>query len=345
MDRVVEAFRRQGEACAALGSPPWARLCSVAADDVAGGGTVARVVEGWSGGDPMDQALPLRVLGTAHRLALLGKAPVLAGHLPSCDGSPGDGLEEAFLATVDAHVDEFRVDTERPVQTNEVGRSAVLRAGLGVVVDEFGPSLRLLEIGASAGLNLRLDQFGYRLGDLDLPGGPPVPVPAWTGPSPPGAPIEVVERAGCDVHPIDVTTAEGAARAESFVWPDMTWRFDRMAAAVEVARSVPADLVAAPALEWLTDRLHAEPDATTVLMHSVMWQYVPVDEQAAIERLVAERGREATAGAPMAHLRFEPVLESDRRWRFEVRLTTWPGGEDRVLGGAHPHAEWVRWGD
>lgn len=345
MDRIVASFRRQGEACAALGSPLWARLCAVAADDAEDGGAVARAVEAWSGGDPMEQALPLRVLGTAHRLALLGRAPDLADHLPSCGGEPGSRLEGAFLATVAGHLPEFRRDTLRPVQTNEVGRSAVLRAGLGVIAEEMGLPIRLFEIGAAAGLNLRLDRFGYRLGGLEVPGGPPVLAPEWTGPRPPAAPVAVAERTGCDLHPIDVATAEGAARAESFVWPDMTWRFDRMAAAVEIARAVPAELVAARAIDWLDERLHAEPGTVTVLMHSVMWQYMPPTEQVAIEHLLAARGHDSTAEAPIAHLRFEPVLESDRRWRFELRLTTWPGGEERVLARAHPHAEWVRWLD
>lgn len=157
------------------------------------------------------------------------------------------------------------------------------------------------------------------------------------------APLTVVERRGCDRFPIDVTTPEGAARAESFVWPDMLWRFRRMADAVDVAAGVPVDIDEQPAGEWLVEHLVPATGTMTVLMHSVMWQYVPPEEQASIEELLVERGKWATADASLAHLRFEPVFESDRSWRFELRLTTWPGGDERLLGRAHPHGEWVRW--
>lgn len=297
MDRtagLVSAFRRQGEACGALGSPIYRTLCGAAADDLERGGPVAAVMAAWDGlGDPMQLALPLRVLGTGHRLALLGEAPDLAGHLPSCEGSPGAGLAEAFLALVADRSTEFRNDLARPVQTNEVGRAAVLRAGLGALVAGADRPVRLLEMGAAAGLNLRLEHFSYRLGDTVLAGDGPHLEPDWTGPSPSMAPLTVVERRGCDRFPIDVTTREGAARAESFVWPDMLWRFRRMAEAVDVAAGVPVDIDEQPAGEWLVEHLVPATGTVTVLMHSVMWQYVSPEEQASIEELLVERG-----GAP-----------------------------------------------
>jgi hypothetical protein len=341
---LAEAFRRQGEACAALGSPIYAELCEVAGADLEAGGPVAEVMATWGGvGDPMELALPLRLLGTAHRLALLGRAPDLAAHYPACGGSPGRGLGSTFLDLVRAEPGAVITDLGRPVQTNEVGRSAVLRPGLGEVAAEHPMPMRLLEIGSSAGLNLRLDHFSYRLGGVELGGDGPLLEPEWTGDDPPSVGLDITERAGCDPYAIDVTTADGAARAESFVWPDMTWRFERMAAAIDVARRVPARLDRRPAGEWLADHLHPTPATVTVLMHSVMWQYVPVDEQREIEALIEARGAGASGSAPIAHLWFEPRFLGTDHWRFEVGLRTWPGGEHRTLARAHPHGEWVRW--
>lgn len=28
---------------------------------------------------------------------------------------------------------------------------------------------------------------------------------------------------------------------------------------------------------------------------------------------------------------------------LELRLTMWPGGEDRILADVHPHGAWVTW--
>ncbi len=48
-----------------------------------------------------------------------------------------------------------------PVQTNEVARCAALRPGFLAVAAETAMPLRLLEVGASAGLSLRWDHYRY----------------------------------------------------------------------------------------------------------------------------------------------------------------------------------------
>ncbi len=75
-------------------------------------------------------------------------------------------------------------------------------------------------------------------------------------------------------------------------------------------------------------------------MHSVVWQYIAADEQAAITAQMHEAGAQATAQSPLAWLRFEPPKPD---LRVELRCTTWPGGHDERLAEAHPHGAWVRW--
>jgi hypothetical protein len=75
-------------------------------------------------------------------------------------------------------------------------------------------------------------------------------------------------------------------------------------------------------------------------MHSIMWQYMPADTQTRVRSLIEAASRHATASAPLAWLRLEPP---DARSRPELRLTTWPGGEDQRLAYAHPHGTTVDW--
>lgn len=343
IDAIADAFRFQSDACGRLGSPLSARLCDTGLADIEAGGPLAGIVSHWDPDlDPKKNVVALRLLGTAHRLVLLGQAPDLARHYPSAGGAPGAGMEADFLALVSERADAFIAGLGEQVQTNEVGRAAVLFPGLSMAAATTGLPVRLLEIGTAAGLNLRLDHFGYDLGGVVLDGSPML-VPEWNGAAPSLVAPDIVERRGCDLEPIDVVTEAGAARAESFVWPDMTERFERMAAAVAVARKVPARLDAVPAGEWLDELFTPADGALTVLQHSVMWQYLPGPDKAAIEALVDERGARSTVSAPLAQLAFEPRFREDGSWTFELTLRMWPGGRRRRLATAHPHGAWVRW--
>src|SRR4051794_9556890 len=216
---IVSLFRGQAGWCRRLGSPIYGHLLEKAADDLEAGGPVWRVVEPYVD-RPFNFTHPLRLLGETHRLALAGDAPELAAHYPSTGGD-GDS-DAAWDAFIDL-VDERDIKLEHAVQTNEVGRSAALLGGFLIVAEQTGLGLRCLELGASAGLNLRWDRFRYEdddwaFGDSASPaqipceysgGRPPLPSPVW-----------VVERAGCDPTPIDPTTDDGSLTLQSFVWPE-----------------------------------------------------------------------------------------------------------------------------
>jgi hypothetical protein len=234
------------------------------------------------------------------------------------------------------------------VQTNEVGRSAVLYGGLLVVAAETRKPLRLLEVGASGGLNLRVDRFRYEVGGKILgdAASPVRLVEPWQGrpPAPLSSDVQIVERRGCDPEPIDPGTTEGRLTLMSYVWPDQTERFERLRAAFEVADRVPATVDRAGVGTWLHPKLaRRTPGVTTVVWHSVVWQYVPDDERAAMTQALAEAAAAATPDAPLAHLRAEPRRQSDRQIRFELRLTLWPGGEERLLAFAQGHGPPVEW--
>jgi hypothetical protein len=75
-----------------------------------------------------------------------------------------------------------------------------------------------------------------------------------------------------------------------------------------------------------------------LLWHSVMWQYLTADDQAAADEAIVALGKQAGDDAPFAHLFLEPTRRTpDSTHEFLVVLTLWPGGERRVLGGAAPH--------
>ena len=344
-DRLLESLRLQGRACAALGSPMYGELLHRVVADVGAGGVFADVLAGYERA-PGRLAVPLRLLGGLHRLALDGRAPGLRRWYPSTGGTwAADGAWPQISSTAAEHTSALRAALHQPPQTNEVGRAAALIGGLLALVSEFPLPIRLFEIGSSAGLNLRADhyRYGYAGGGWGPADSPVTVEGAWQGKLPPGNAVTIVQREGYDIAPVDATTAAGEVTLLSYVWPDMTARLDRLRGAIEIARRVPAAVQRRAAVDAVAG-LRLTEGTLTVLWHSVVWQYLSADEQAAVRAGIDALAAQADARSPFAHLLFEP----QRRFRgdpvaFLLRARTWPGGVDRVLAECGPHGPPVVW--
>lgn len=343
-------LRRQSAACADLGSSMYEALLAFAADDYAARGVVADVFDGWTL-EPGPAALALRLLGTVHRLALTGQAPELARFYPSVAGDEAEPFDPglawaAFRDVVAARLDEVRAGLDSPPQTNEIGRSALLIGGLLVLRSRIDLPARLVEIGASAGLNLRPDLVRVEGTHAAVgPWGSPVTLyDPWHGSLPPvHLSVEIVERLGSDLDPVDVSTAAGRLRLVSYVWPDQLGRVSRLRGAFDLAAAVPVAVTREGAVATVS-ALKPAPGAVTVIWHSVMEQYLPPPEQAALESAFDALGAAATAEAPVARLAFEATkFPSPAGVLFGLKLTTWPGGETTYLASAHPHGDTVTW--
>ncbi|MCB1270568.1 MAG: DUF2332 domain-containing protein [Microthrixaceae bacterium] len=366
-DEWARRFTQQAASCRELGSALYARLLELVAAEIHAGTATWDLLRR-SGHLRFGQAAPLRLLGAAHRLALTGGAPDWAEVLPSCGGSV-PASDEALLVSwrtlVDLHTEALGAGLEREVQTNEVARAPALALA---VAEARMRETRLVELGCSAGLNLRLDHFEMDLGGVVLgTSGSAVQLRpemrrGLGGLRHSGLVLPVVsERVGIDPHPVDPTNPEGAATIRSFIWPDQLDRLERIDAAIGIARSHPAELLrcgtgvgpgtgdgGAPGAESGTSE---PPDAAAVLdsvldrggpavvMHSIVWQYVPPETRWAITRTIEEHGESASATAPLVWVRFEPD-QWDRR-RAAVWVRSFPSGSDRLAAHVDYHGRWV----
>ncbi|GAA3393230.1 DUF2332 domain-containing protein [Cryptosporangium minutisporangium] len=327
-------------------SPLYRELLRGAAADVDANGPAATLLAPYAA----DPAAGLRLMAALHHLVLDGALPELAPYYPSVggDGSP-DEAWRVVRQVLAEHADRVAAALSAPVQTNESGRAAVLYAGLLVLAYRTGLPIRLLEIGASAGLNLRADRFGYRTaaglcGDpdsplvLDEPWQGPVPVPLRT-------PVRVVERRGSDPAPLDPADPGHRRRLEALVWADQPERLERLRAAIAVAERVPASVEpVSDTVSWLGDRLAESAAGTlTVVWHSVIKGYVDPDVWRGVEALLTDVGEDATGHAPLARLGFELEADEHGQPRFEARLTLWPEGRTHLLGTANGHGTPFVW--
>ncbi len=341
---LLDAFRFQAEWCVRLGSPFTAALLGELADDLEADGITAQVLSDWVL-EPRAAALTLRFAGALHALVLDGQAPRLAAVYPPNPMPDAAMLGALARESVAAHAAFIRAFLDHAVQTNETARSGALLGGFLEISQRTNKPLSLLEIGSSAGLNLMWDRFHY-----DLMGGtwgdPESPVRLfvkWRGSLPPlGVQPVVTARAGCDINPVDVTQDADVRRALCYIWPDQVDRLARFKAAVAMAQEAGVRVEKQDAQHWLAKQFAARPDDTcTVLFHSIMWQYMPIDTQKTILRLIDLTGKAATPERPFAWLRFEPPTPVSPP---EILLTLWPGGETTRLGFAHPHGADVDWG-
>jgi hypothetical protein len=329
---IAAQLQWQADACRMIGSPFYAGLLERAAGDVEARGTTWEILRGHEN-DPRFSVLGLRLLGAANRLALTGREPGLAG---AYDKGRVPEAWEQLLDAFRRNADELRGSLEQPVQTNEPARCAALLFGFLTVTSETGLPMRLLEVGASAGLNLRWDRYRYEAeGFAWGPGDSPLRLEfelEGTAPALPAS-AEVVERRGCDANPIDVSTADGRLTLLSFIWPDQPERIARMEAALKVAEEDPVVLDRETASTW-TRRMLAEPASgqATVIYHSIVSQYLGDEERQALFDGIREAGQRASDDAPLTWLRMEPADD-----RANLELTVWPGGEDRHIARVGYH--------
>ncbi|MFI7429422.1 DUF2332 domain-containing protein [Micromonospora sp. NPDC049836] len=234
----------------------------------------AREVRGVS---PTYERLAVAVAGDVEVLARLGTLPpakrqpnLLFGVVRLLGGPVEDpvAFHDFVVATWPAIEAEMRV---RATQTNEAGRCAVLLP----VLASLPQPLALLEVGASAGLCLYPDRYGYRYGDHLLDGAPVLDC-VLDGAAPPQRRPEVVWRAGLDLNPLDVTDPADVAWLDALIWPEHAHRRDRLRAAAAVAATDAPLLVRGDLVDDLPAlAAQAPPDATLVVFHTSVLYQVP----------------------------------------------------------------------
>jgi len=341
MAAVLEAaLKAQAKQCSRWGSVLYGGLLDrIAAEVAAGmGGVCTRTLRPFAN-DPPQSQIALRLVAAVNRLALDGRAEDLA----QCYRGDILNLDETwarFTQVVNNHQKELSDLIKRPLRINDPGRAAALLPGFLEAARQTGFPLRIMEAGAGAGMNLRWDHYFYEAQDV-----------AWgkqgssvllrgvyrrNHPSLEGE-AHVIERSGCDEHPLFVSSEEDRLTLLSAVWPDQTAQVQRMTGAIELARRVPVLIDTARAEEWIEQQLKTPAtNRTTVVFHTLLLGNLSPKAVARLQFVMEEAGKRATANTPLAWLRMEAGGAE-----AEVRLRIWPGGKDRVIAFAGFHGQWI----
>ncbi|MBC9035008.1 DUF2332 domain-containing protein [Sphingomonas sp. JC676] len=335
-----ESFDIQAGYCSAMQAPITARVSTVLGKSMTRDSETGRRVLDWPG-EPVADALVLRLIGGLHALHRRGVpelAPIFTGGVTDPD-AVGAILQDVFVA----HDAELLPWLDGPPQTNEAGRSAGLMTGILHLAQRYGPRVEILEIGSSAGLNLLIGRYRFDLGGVRMgPTASPVEIkPEWRGPPPPDVPVEIISSRGMDIQPLDLSGSRDAERLQAYCWVENVERQARLEKTIAMVRAEGVDLVQGDAADWVEARL-AEPQAEgvmRVLMHSVVWQYLPNATQHRIADAMQAAGTLATAERPLGWVMMEPNRDLHRH---EVRVRGWPGDTPmQLVALTHAHGAWV----
>ena len=332
---------------------------------------------------PSEQRRPNLLLAAVHYLLLGGLDHPLAEHYPTVvdfrrrpsdpspeppvDGDPGtEELVALFADLCRRRAAELEgLLATRATQTNEVGRCSALLPALATVAAGAGRPLAVLDLGASAGLNLLFDRYAYDYRTADRGSHRTAGDPASTvrlmaevrsGSLPPLATPHVAWRRGLDQRPIDPADPDGARWLLGCLWPDDLARFRRLRAALGIARSVPglAPVERGDVLDDLARVVADVPDECHLcLVHTWMAAYLSPEEQAALAGAVAETSTRRRVSWLFAEQPYEvpglpvpPAPEGQgSKSATALVLADVDGGELRLarLADMHPHGTWLRW--
>lgn len=311
--------------------------------------------------------VPVLFFAATHDLALAHPESRLAVIFR---GESSDDVVSAFRELVDANWPTL-VATMRShsVQTNEVGRSAVLVPAFWRVLSHANSSATpiLFEIGPSGGLNLFADLFAIeytRDQSLVAVVGPSESAVQLhcelRGPHTPELPPTLASpaiRAGIDPNPIDVTSPEECRWLQACLWPGNPERLERLRGALRIAQLAPPLLTQGDAVADLSKSLEALPNGASLIIFST-WAlaYINAEGRNRVAEAIDSLGRTRDlAFLTFEEPRFTPwITDYDMnlfdRYHGEgtptvLGLRSWSEGTctSKALAIGHPHGRWLHW--
>jgi hypothetical protein len=301
---------------------------------------------------PPRQRQPVLFFAAVHHLLLLGRDDLgLAAHYATLTAAPdhADPLPALRRFCARHHDELAALLATRSTQTNEIGRCCLLLPAFGLLAAEVG-ALAHLDVGTSAGLNLLLDRYAYVYEPGGSVGGPSsVTLTCGTRGAPPlpaSMPL-IAERRGLDRCPVDPGDAQQARWLEACVWPDQADRFERLRAALAMARTAALEVVTGDAVADTAALVRAA-GAHPVVTNTWVLNYLSADERRAYLEALDSCGRERDLSWVFVE---SPVLVPElpvadtRDTTSALVLVRWRGGRRTVdhLARCHPHGYWLHW--
>ncbi|MCL1700471.1 DUF2332 domain-containing protein [Lysinibacillus sp. Bpr_S20] len=293
---------------------------------------------------PQGQPVPNLLLAGVQYL-LSSSEDELVHFYPSLTTTP-KALNEVypvFKAFVLSHSDELKtLFQEKLVQTNEIRRCSYLYPMMTEIYERHKKPLAFIEIGASAGLQLGMDQYNYCYNqqlhinnsnsDFVLSSenrGQPLPASITNTPV-------VCKRVGIDLNPIDIHNEEELRWLEALIWPEHQQRRLLLHQALPILKELDLQLVKGDAIKLIKDiSKEINQDAMLVVYHTHVANQIPLE----LRLELLEQLKEISMERPLFHCYnnlFDTQLHQDFMDQGEIESI-------RIMERPDGHARWFKW--
>ncbi len=299
-----------------------------------------------------------------HRDVLASEEPAgeLAQYFPTAGGtlspeSPAfnESLRKCIMARREPLAESIRVGN---VQTNETGR------GLCWVLPSMltgWTAIHLVDLGASAGLNLLADMRSFRLLDAETGDDSIIlghaAAPQFTVKCADGSGLferlkqghlpDMMSRIGCDIAPFKLQTSEDETILKSFIWGDQVERMDRLCEAIEVYKQIQKSAAKVKLFQchlpeelgqFLEDRVPND-SIPVVIYNTFITPYLRIRGSSMADQIGAWASEQ---GRPVLWLQWEPARAGRKppiKDMISWMASLWQGEsyQQWQIGWVHPH--------
>jgi hypothetical protein len=291
---------------------------------------------------------PHLLFAAVHYLLLKGAPSELRRAYASVGGTSPFAADvfRHFRSFCHAHAQEIQVLTStRRVQTNEVRRCSALVAGISCAAGALQTDhAALIEIGASAGLNLQWDRYRCDYGDDIAWGEADATVALTCELRGDGRPRfdrlpRIDQRFGIDIAPVDVRYADDLLWLNALTWPEHEDRRALLVRAAEIAKADPPRLIAGDAADILPSVAESIGlDLPLIVYHSFTMNQFGTEKRESLEDAFCRIG----ARRPLTRVGLEWAIGAECP---TLSLTNYSGVriERSLLAECDPHGSWMRW--
>ncbi len=233
----------------------------------------------------------------------------------------------------------------RLVQTNEIKRCALLLPALYYIADQLTTkaNIALIDLGASAGLNLMLDKICIQYSDNTIvgPENSLLKLRCTTSSSLTSVfqkNISIVSRLGIDRNPIDLRDSDEQQWSLALIWPDQLERIERLKNAIVLINDNLVKLIKGNGNDVLADILSTySEDQTICIMHSFTLNQFSQEEKAEFYSILKKSSE--------ARDIWQISLEWMKSEHPELEVSLYRNGEVKSvhkLAECQQHGDWIK---